>query len=285
MRQSDTIASIQKYIHDNYPDVSVLTSRSLQNVRMDDALRKRTDKYFGVGLVHRTDIPVGGVPFLDNDRWCILYSGKDEDDVRDVISDIQNDLSEKNRILGYLYEYTFQNPRINIITDSVAVPNQEYITPENYTLAFSGVRNINSIEYESELYKHGEITIPADSYLNMQFPKVPAKVTIFDKYNVYIQQNDDYIKVAEINQIDKSCNQIGIVRSLEPIVPNENPNSSKLIPYKKMQVISTYSEMDENPLEDGFWSGFVLLYLQTPGMLKDSNDRLFGSISTRIMVN
>ena len=114
MRQSDVLASIDKYLHDKYSNIPIYSSRNLEQIQRNEKLRQRLDSYFAVGLIDRSNLIMGPSSFIDIDRWAILYAGKDEDDVRDTIDNLTNSLNFNNNLTGYLYNYSFPVPNIRI---------------------------------------------------------------------------------------------------------------------------------------------------------------------------
>ena len=284
MRQSDVIASIDKYLHDRYIDIPIYSSRKLENIRSDKGLRQRSDSYFGIGLINRTNIILGPGGFLDSDRWVIIYCGKDEDDVRDTIDNVTNQLNFDNNITGYLYNYSFKQPYVALIEDA----SKDSITPSDYDVAFTATKTIDSTFYETKISKSVRVNIPINTYIKIQFPKLPVYKTTFAGYNVYgkLTSSNDWLKVKEFEHgDDASCNFVGEVNSLDSLLPSQLPPDTFLMPYKNMMALKVYADVEENKLEDSFWSGYIMGDIQSPGFIEDSNNPLVGFINTTVRIN
>ena len=285
MRQQDILASICRYVNSLYPIYDILTSRNLREVRTNQLARERSDKYFDVFLYRRMNISLGNRGFIDHDRWTICYFGSDENDVREVISNIGSLLSDNNVLPSYLYEFKFPPVRITLIEETNL--SNDVITPGDYNISVEGIRYLKGIEYKTLLSEPQAIKVPNDNYIVMQFPKLPIYKTVFDSYNIYVEDGDSYKGFATVIQRDKSCNEVVLIRSLT--LKNNAVSYVKiedsLIPYRSSQIISVSGEMDENALEDGFWSGYIMLEVHSPGMVKDSNDMVVGSIGISVKIN
>ena len=284
MRQSDIIASIDRYLHKMYVDIPIYSSRKLESVSSDKSLRQRSDSYFGIGLFDRTNIILGLGGFIDNDKWAIIYCGNDEDDVRDTIDNITNKLNLNNNMTGYLYNYFFRQLYLVLIEDI----SKDSITPGQYDIAFTATKTIDSTFYETKISKLIRVNIPINTYIKIQFPKLPVYKTTFMGYNVYgkLASSDDWLKVKEFEHGDQlSCNFVGEVNSLDSLLPNQSPPNKFLMPYKNMMVLKISAGLEENKLEDSFWSGYVIGDIQSPGFIEDPNDPVVGFINTTTNIN
>ena len=175
--------------------------------------------------------------------------------------------------MGYLYNYAFPEPNIRIFEETD--PNENTITPDTYEIAITGVKGAN----ETKINESVELTIAANHYALLQFPKLPIYKSMFDSYNVYVKSNTNWLKIDNYEHEQKDCNLLVKLNSFDALVPNEMyQNNEFLVPFANMMVLKSYVDMDENYLEDGFWCGYVMLDIQNPGFAEDPNQPLLGRV-------
>ena len=274
MKEKDVLASMSKYVHDVHSKIAIHSARNLENIVMDDTKRERESKYFGIGLVNRRSRQIALRGNVNYDKWCIIYLGSNEDDVRNIVDSMESDLTANRKMPGYLYNLEFPEPRTAVLDGTTS------ITPGQYTLAISGVKGI----IESRISQPFIVDIEIGQYLTMQFPKVPSSKSAFDAYNVYIVDGSILKRVAQLIHIDRKNNLRGNFMSLAPESPEVVYNESdiSLIPYKKIQVNDIMTEVKEKKMEDGYWCGYVLLDVHTFGIYKDVNEFLIGNIQFNV---
>ena len=280
MRELDVLASICKYITDAYHGIPIESARNVEEISVGTDGKSRDSKYFGVGLVRRKSMNLGLRAYIESDRWIIIYLGENENNVRDIIDTLRTDFIDDKKIIGYLHDYKFPVPRL-VQLDSLKNMSTP-ITIGEYTLGFTGIRTYENEDQESKLSEEVRVNITeATRYLTIQFPKIPPSVTVFNKYNIYVKDGNDWQRVKQVTQDRLGTNLRIDVHSLLPEIPSVlyNNNELSLVVYKNIQVIETYSEIFENTKEDGFWRGIVLLDLQSPGMLRDKNSWLIRKIT------
>ena len=284
MRQSDVLASIDKYLHDKYDNIPIYSSRNLEEIQRNEKLRQRLDSYFGVGLIDRNNIIIGPASFIDRDRWAIVYAGKDEDNVRDTIDDLTDSLNFNNNVTGYLYNYSFPVPKVRVVEDTSSI-----IVAGEYDIAFTATKpnlNPDNPPYETKISKpfslRGENELHGANSINIQFPKLPIAQTTFTGYNVYIrtEDNDNWMKIGSFEHQDRKYNLAVVITSFD--IEEGNPPEFSLIPYKNMMVLKVAADISENYLEDGFWSGYVMIEVQSPDFREDPNDFILDSLGVTL---
>ena len=273
MREQDVLASISRYIHNQYDHVPINSSRRLEAVEANEKSRKRDTEYFGVGLIRRRNKQIALQLFYDYDRWVVVYLGKDEESTRKTISSLATKIRQSKKILGYFHNYEYESPLI------FPVEIQEGETTESHIFAFTGVRIIDNIEYETRKSEDVDVTVPEnyferdDPIQYIQFPKVPAQKTIFDKYKVYLKRGNEniYDFVAEFEHLEQARNLKVAISSIDVQSEQYEEEEESLIPYRYIQVKDIYTEISENPRQDGFWKGAMLFDIESPLVLADEN--------------
>lgn len=285
MRQQDVLASICKYVNNLYPNYDILTSRNLREVKANQLARERIDQYFDIFLYRRMNIAIGTRGFIDHDRWTICYFGTKEEEVREVITSIGTLLSDDSVMPTYLYNFNFPEVRMTLVNEDT--PSNGVITPGQYNISVEGLRYSRGVEHKTLLSLPQTITVPENNYIVMQFPKLPVYKTVFKRYNIYVESDEGFRGLATVVHRDATCNEVVIIRSLS--VDDSDAlyvmSGESLIPYRSSQVMGVSGEIDENALEDGFWSGYLMIELHSPGMARDPNDMVVGSIGIGIDIN
>ena len=281
MREVDVLASLSKYIHEIVNDVAVHSARKLSTVIKDDITRKRTSKYFGIGKIDRSTTQMGFKGFIDNDRWVVVYLGKDEADVRRIVDELGNNLMERKTIIGYLYDMSFPVFRVTLIEDINKVP----VPTGTYEIAVSGIRTFNGIQEETKISESISVVVPDNNYIIIQFPKIPISESVFDHYNVYVKDNNLWKRVGQVKHEKRTLNLKTSINSLLPENPEVvyNESALSLVPFKNIQILAVSTQVREKPNDDDFWVGHMVIDLFSFGYMQDKNEPILGRITINLL--
>ena len=291
MREEDVLASVSVFIHDTFSTmgkenhVPIDSARNLEEIIMDDQKRVRGNPYFGVGLVRRQTKLMATRIFYDFDRWVIIYLGEEEKDVRKKLDILSRKLITDKRILGYFHNYIYDSPRIYCSEPETDIP-------ETHTLAFTAIREITNdpIPYETLLSEDIEIKLDPNYFdsntIKIQFPKVPAVSTIFNKYKMWLKDGDEYKYVSEWEQGNRDINlriELSDMSDIQAtdVIYVDPEEIDCIIPYRYMEVRDAYTDMSEDRLEDKFWKGVVLLDIESPLVLLDENEPVINFVDVK----
>ena len=98
-----------------------------------------------------------------------------------------------------------------------------------------------------------------------------------------LNQNDSWFKIGIFEHQKRQYNLAVTIDSFESI-SDEPPSNFLLMPYKNMMVLKVAGDVSENYLEDGFWSGYVMIEVKNTGLREDPNYTLLGSLEVNTQV-
>ena len=222
-----------------------------------------------------------------------------------TISVDANISSDPDNQFNLLIDWDPKYPRSNLRDGTI----YEFIQdkPELESLAFTGVSNgveshITSIGINREDARN-IYTLP-ENIINppiigdqqptnvamIQFPKVPKASSIFDHYNVYkdtgeIDDDGDtiYKLIDDFIHPENSRNtnlQVRLASFDE--TETQYMKSNELIPFSYMQIMNIFSEISENPIEDGLWKGVLVLDIDSKVLTVDDNYPLISKLKIRV---
>ena len=327
MRHRDVIGSLEIYLSRLRPDDLIYSARRLEQIMLNKEIRKRADVFFGVGFNGRSNQYLGQ-HIINRDQYIITYYGKDEDDTREVIDDIESRIDEIDIIPGYLVDYRFRELRAAIKTPDVG----PYLTRGDctnfYKIAFTGITadeqetrlsdpslRVHFYDYDDirdqfrcngNLIRHVELP---EYYVNVsdnnkaiqiQFPKLPIDVTMFESYNIYIDDDGnntptnlkEWQLLKTVVHEDPTCNQGAIIDSFDTVAPyvsknnigrgsDEDEDEVICVPFFNITVLKTMSDTMQHEHED-FWYGYILVDVYTGSFVEDKNEFVIRSVTPQV---
>lgn len=295
MRQEDVLSSIQKYVFDYIMEtrskrVPILSHRNPEKIITEAIEKKRNNPYFGVCNIRRQELTPGINLNLDNDTWCVLYVGRDEQDIRWAISDLHQKLVGEKSIIGYLRGYS---PPPVLLLDGEGT--------DLYFYWRGIVEDQSGNEYRTKWSRSVEI-IDGDD-IQIQVPKIPAGATVFQYYEFAISRmggdNPRYLitMIDAPQDVLNSPFEHGLERDCRyrVVIPYDNIDMAirdqisvndldQSVPYKAIQIIQCNSDMVENVQEEGLWVGYVTFEANSPEFVVDANPRTVDTIGLNVTI-
>lgn len=204
-------------------------------------------------------LPTGGKEgaWIDNRTVTISYFASGYDNMLDKEQLIINKLWTAKYITGYLKDFKYPSPFVK----AVSFPGSTIGGVTVYVYV-TGVDK-NNIETLADFV---QFAVPSgDNGVQVRPDRYPMSTPWFEKYNVYITNNQSSIKL-NAGQLTQPIAGGWITGNFGALGSGANLPTTSEIPFRSIKVLDIESRKQEDPIDDGVWDLHIMVKTQSIGI-------------------